>query len=95
LAASSFETVISRSKARYVLGLSATVTRQNGHHPIIFMQCGPIRYKVDDRKQARERPFSHHVLVRRTDFTLPEELVASETLKIYDLYKALTNPKVG
>jgi superfamily II DNA or RNA helicase len=90
LAASSFETVISRSKARYVLGLSATVTRQNGHHPIIFMQCGPIRYKVDDRQQARERPFSHHVLVRRTDFTLPEELAASDTLKIYDLYKALT-----
>jgi superfamily II DNA or RNA helicase len=89
LAASSFEAVISRSKAKYVLGLSATVTRQNGHHPIIFMQCGPVRYKVDDRQQARERPFSHHVLVRRTGFTLPEELAAGENLKIYDLYRAL------
>jgi superfamily II DNA or RNA helicase len=93
LAASSFEAVISRSKARYVLGLSATVTRQNGHHPIIFMQCGPVRYKVDDRQQARERPFSHRILVRRTDFTLPEELAASENLKIYDVYKALTEDK--
>jgi superfamily II DNA or RNA helicase len=89
LAASSFEAVISRSKAKYVLGLSATVTRQNGHHPIIFMQCGPVRYKVDDRQQARERPFSHHVLVRRTGFTLPEALAANENLKIYDLYRAL------
>ncbi|MDR2180107.1 MAG: DEAD/DEAH box helicase [Synergistaceae bacterium] len=89
LAASSFEAVISRSKARYVLGLSATITRQNGHHPIVFMQCGPVRYKVDDRQQARERPFSHHVLIRRTDFTLPEELAADGNLKIYDLYRAL------
>ncbi|MDR1977152.1 MAG: DEAD/DEAH box helicase [Synergistaceae bacterium] len=89
LAATSFEAVIRRSKARYILGLSATVTRQNGHHPIIFMQCGPIRYKVDDRQQARERPFSHHVLVRRTDFILPEAIAAKEDLKIYDLYRAL------
>ncbi|MDR1621428.1 MAG: DEAD/DEAH box helicase [Synergistaceae bacterium] len=90
LAASSFESVISRSKARYVLGLSATVMRQNGHHPIIFMQCGPVRYEVDDRQQARERPFAHHVLVRRTNFLLPEELAGSENLKIYDIYRALS-----
>jgi len=93
LAASSFESVISRSKAKYVLGLSATVARQDGHHPIIFMQCGPVRYKVDDRQQAKERPFSHRVLIRRTSFTLPNELAASESLKIYDLYKALSEDK--
>jgi len=40
-----------------VTGLSATVTRKDGHHPIIFMQCGPVRYRVDDRKQAAKRPF--------------------------------------
>jgi hypothetical protein len=28
-----------------VIGLSATVTRKNGHHPIVFMQCGPVRYR--------------------------------------------------
>ena len=41
LSAVSFELVARRSKARYILGLSATVTRKDGHHPIIVMQCGP------------------------------------------------------
>ena len=94
LGAASFETVISRSKAKYVLGLSATVTRQDGHHPIIFMQCGPVRFKVDDRQQAKERPFSHRVLVRRTSFALPKELASSENLKIYDLYRTLSEDEV-
>jgi len=35
LSAVSFELVARRSKARYILGLSATVTRKDGHHPII------------------------------------------------------------
>jgi hypothetical protein len=36
LSARSFELVTQRSKAHYVLGLSATVTRKDGHHPIIL-----------------------------------------------------------
>ncbi len=52
LSAVSFEAVSRAAKAKYVLGLSATVTRKDGHHPIIFMQCGPIRYRVDARRQA-------------------------------------------
>jgi len=71
LSARSFELVARRAKARYVTGLSATVTRKDGHHPIIFMQCGPVRHKVDARRQAAERPFSHEVWVRSTGF-LPE-----------------------
>ena len=42
ISARSFELVVRRAKARYVTGLSATVTRKDGHHPIIFMQCGPV-----------------------------------------------------
>ena len=52
LSAHSFEQVVRRAKARFVLGLSATVTRKDGHHPIIFMQCGPVRHRVDARAQA-------------------------------------------
>jgi superfamily II DNA or RNA helicase len=44
LSATSFESVARRSKAHYWLGLSATVARKDGHQPIIFMQCGPIRH---------------------------------------------------
>ncbi len=66
LSAQSFELVARRAKARFVLGLSATVVRKDGHHPIIFMQCGPVRHRVDAKQQADARPFSHHVIVRPT-----------------------------
>jgi superfamily II DNA or RNA helicase len=68
LSAHGFELVARRAKARFVLGLSATVARKNGHHPIIFMQCGPVRHRVDAKQQAEARPFSHHVIVRPTGF---------------------------
>ncbi len=68
LSAQSFEQVARRAKARYVTGLSATVTRKDGHHPIIFMQCGPVRYRVDAKEQALARPFTHTVVVRPTGF---------------------------
>jgi len=66
LSAHSFELVVRRAKARFVLGLSATVARKDGHHPIVFMQCGPVRHRVDARQQAMARPFSHRVIVRPT-----------------------------
>ena len=72
LPASSFELVARRAKARYVTGLSASITRKDGHQPIIFMQCGPVRYRVNARQQAAARPFTHHVLVRPTGFRAPD-----------------------
>lgn len=71
LSAASFELVTRRSKARYILGLSATVTRKDGHHPIVFMQCGPVRYRVNPRSQAAQRGFAHRVRLRETNFQLP------------------------
>jgi len=44
LSAYSFEGILKRAKAKYVLGLTATPFRRDGRQPIIFMQCGPIRY---------------------------------------------------
>ena len=74
VSARSFELVARRAKARYVAGLSATVARKDGHHPIIFMQCGPVRHHVDAKAQAGARPFSHTVIVRPTGFrALPSE----------------------
>ena len=68
LSAHSFELVARRAKARHVLGLSATVVRKDGHQPVIFMQCGPVRHRVDAKPQAAARPFAHHVMVRPTGF---------------------------
>ena len=44
IAAASFEAILRQVKARYVLGLSATLLRRDGLQPIMFMQCGPIRH---------------------------------------------------
>lgn len=44
LTAETFEAVLKQASSRYVLGLSATPVRSNGHHPIIFMQAGPVRH---------------------------------------------------
>jgi len=85
LSAQSFELAVSRAKAKYVLGLSATVQRKDGHHPIIFMQCGPVRHRVDAKAQAEVRPFRHHVIVRPTRFRQlaePEEDARFEYQKL-------------
>jgi very-short-patch-repair endonuclease len=94
ISARSFEAVVRQAKARFVLGLSATVARKDGHHPIIAMQCGPVRHRVDPRSQAAGRPFEHLVAVQPTSFepvrppdsdkriefqSLYEDLVADET----------------
>ncbi len=88
LSAASFELVARRSKARYVLGLSATVTRRDGHHPIILMQCGPIRYRVSDKEQVKQRSIDHRVLIRETAFRLPLELEEASP-SISSVYAAL------
>jgi superfamily II DNA or RNA helicase/very-short-patch-repair endonuclease len=89
LSARSFELVARRAKARYVTGLSATVTRKDGHHPIIFMQCGPVRYRVDAREQAAIRPFTHQVIVRPTGFRASEAPDPDQRIEFQKLYEAL------
>ena len=46
IGAASFDAILRRAKAKYVLGLTATPIRRDGQQPIIFMQCGPIRHKA-------------------------------------------------
>jgi superfamily II DNA or RNA helicase len=52
LSAISFEALLKRVKAKYVLGLTATPIRRDGQHPIIFMQCGPIRHTASRAETA-------------------------------------------
>jgi len=47
LSAFSFEAILKRAKAKYVLGLTATPIRRDGRQPIIFMQCGPTRHTAE------------------------------------------------
>ena len=46
LSAFSFEAILKQAKAKFVVGLTATPIRRDGHQPIIFMQCGPIRHSA-------------------------------------------------
>jgi len=86
--ASSFEQVARKCKSRYVLGLSATVTRKDGHHPIIFMQCGPVRFHVGAKQATQSHPFRHRVLFRPTKFVFRAS--EEKKLSIHEIYDALT-----
>ena len=68
ISAVSFEQVLQAAPAKYVYGLTATPTRKDGLQPIVYMQCGPIRYKDSAKKQAKARPFDHKVKMQFTPF---------------------------
>jgi superfamily II DNA or RNA helicase len=67
----SYESILRNTNARYIYGLTATPTRKDGHHPILFMHCGPIRYRDNAKKQAEKRPFDHYVIPRFTSLRIP------------------------
>jgi very-short-patch-repair endonuclease len=90
LSARSFELVARRAKAKYVTGLSATVARKDGRHPIIFMQCGPVRHQVDAKATAASRPFQHTVHVRPTSFRPISEADEDKRVQFQQLYQELT-----
>jgi superfamily II DNA or RNA helicase len=73
IAAVSFERVMNAVRANHVYGLSATPVRQDGKHPIVFMQCGPIRYRDNAKQQAQERNIPHLLMPRFTNYRIPSE----------------------
>jgi len=86
----SFEEILKTVSAKYVYGLTATPSRQDGHHPIIFMHCGPVRYRVDAKKQAGLRPFEHYVIPRFTSFRSELEKEQKDAA-IQELYSEITS----
>jgi superfamily II DNA or RNA helicase len=58
LGAVSFDAILRRARAKFVLGLTATPLRRDGQQPIIFMQCGPIRHSA-----GRPSDAPHHLEV--------------------------------
>jgi len=87
ISAFSFEKILKQAKAKYVLGLTATPIRKDGHHPIIFMQCGATRYQVNAKDAALERPFEHIMIPRSTKFSVPE---SEEKVIIQQIYQYLS-----
>lgn len=68
-----FETVMKAVNAKYVYGLTATPLRKDGHHPIIFMQCGPIRFVADAKAQIEKQSFSRILIPRFTSYRQIQE----------------------
>ncbi len=78
ISAFSFERVMKEVKARFVLGLTATPLRRDGHHPIIFMQCGPIRFRGSNTPAMTR--LRHVVIPRRTGFSTGENVTGIQSL---------------
>ena len=84
VSAFTFEKILREVNAKYVYGLTATPKRQDGHQPIITMQCGSIRYQVDALAQSVKCQFSHYVIPEFTDFR-----VADNGLKYQEICEKL------
>lgn len=86
VSAFSFEQVLKQVKAKYILGLTATPFRKDGHHPIITMQCGPVRFKTTAKQHSELNKFEHVVIPRYTSYRLPEE---NQNMSIQEIYGSL------
>jgi hypothetical protein len=89
----SFEQILKNAAARYVYGLTATPARPDGHHPIIFFYCGPIRHTVDAKVQAEKRPFDHYLIPRFTSFRIGGT-ENTEELTIQEIYSELIGDEI-
>lgn len=85
LAAFSYEQVLRKCRAKYVLGLTATLARKDGLEPIVRMACGPVRMRVAAATGA-EAAFAHEVVVRTIDDEPPEILRSADAL-MADVYR--------
>ncbi len=79
----SFEQVLKQVNAHYVYGLTATPIRKDGHQPIIFMQCGKIRYTADAKIQMDRQNFVRTLIPRFTSFrnVLPDNKTYTQTIE--------------
>ena len=68
VSAVNFERIMRYANARYVYGLTATPIRKDGHQPIIFMQCGSIRYSTDAKMQIESQTFERILIPRFTSY---------------------------
>jgi len=46
LSAFTFESILKEAKSKFILGFTATPIRRDGHQPILFLRCGPVRYRA-------------------------------------------------
>lgn len=85
-----FENVLKGVKAHTVYGLTATPIRKDGHQPIIFMQCGPIRFSADAKSQIAKLSFERYLIPRFTSF----RSITDDKQSITTLYQLLSEDEI-
>lgn len=85
-----FEQVLMYIKAHTIYGLTATPIRKDGHQPIIFMQCGPIRFSTDVKSQIAKQSFDRFLIPRFTSYNS----ILEDRLSIATLYKYLSEDEI-
>lgn len=81
-----FENVLKSVKAHTIYGLTATPIRKDGHQPIIFMQCGPIRFSADAKSQITKQSFERYLIPRFTSY----RSITDDKQSITTLYQLLS-----
>lgn len=85
-----FENVLKGVKAHTIYGLTATPIRKDGHQPIIFMQCGPIRFSADAKSQIAEQSFERYLIPRFTSY----RSITDDKQSITTLYQLLSEDEI-
>lgn len=85
-----FEQVLRSIKVHTIYGLTATPIRKDGHQPIIFMQCGPIRFSTDVKSQIAKQSFDRFLIPRFTSYNS----ILEDRLSIATLYKHLSEDEI-
>lgn len=85
-----FEQVLMSIKTHTIYGLTATPIRKDGHQPIIFMQCGPIRFSTDVKSQIAKQSFDRFLIPRFTSYNS----ILEDRLSIATLYKYLSEDEI-
>ena len=83
--AASFEAAMKQCSARFILGLTATPTRKDGLEKILFLQCGPVRHRIDS---GHGDNVCRTVIVRELTLGLPPD---NNRLAIHELWQVLTD----
>lgn len=85
-----FEHVLKSIKAHTVYGLTATPIRKDGQQPIIFMQCGPIRFSADAKSQIAKQSFDRYLIPRFTSY----RSITEDKQTITAMYQSLSEDTV-
>ena len=86
----SYEKVLKNIRAHTVYGLTATPIRKDGHQPITFMQCGPIRFTADAKSQIAKQSFDRYLIPRFTSY----RSISDDKQTISSMYQSLSEDEV-